>query len=117
MKRPWILWVLGGVAVLVVLAVLGADEVVVDKLFTLNDGQYMSFKLDEGTYKVEMTASGDGAAVKWVGCSCPGSTGEQSTCSTICELKSQGQLIVENPTVFGEGAGSSVTLKVTKTSS
>lgn len=116
MKRPWVLWVIGGVFVVILLAVLGADQVIVDKMFTLKDGEYMSFKLDEGTYKVEMTASGDGAAVKWVGCSCPGSTGEQQTFTTICELKNQGQLLVENPTVFGQGASSIVTLKVTKTS-
>ena len=86
-----------------------------DRFEWLKDGEQWAFKLDPGTYKIALTASGDGAAVEWVGSSCPGS-GPTATKSfeTICELSSTGQLLVKNPTVFGAGAAVSITLKVTK---
>jgi hypothetical protein len=91
-----------------------AEEIVVDTLESLDDGQFKAWKLDAGTYKVEMTASGDGASVKWVGSSCPGSE-QTAEYSSICEMKQTGQFIIENPTAFGAGASTTVTLKITST--
>jgi len=91
------------------------DVVIVDDLKILKDGEEWSFKLDAGTYKVELTASGDGASVSWVGSSCPGSGPRAvQTFSTICEMPGTGQLLVRNPSSFGMGQSVSITLKVTK---
>ena len=89
------------------------DEVVIDKLVSLKDGYGTAWKLDPGTYKVELTASDDGVVVKWIGSSCPAS-GVVTNYSTICELTQTGQMSVDNPSAFGMGAGSTVTVKVTK---
>ena len=83
-----------------------------DSLESLSDGEFKAWKLDPGMYKVEMTASGDGANVKWVGSSCPGS-GQTTEYSSICEMKQTGQFIIENPTTLGMGAASTVTIKIT----
>jgi hypothetical protein len=105
--------VLGVLGVCALVGCSAPDRVVIDKLVSLDDGHLTAWKLDPGTYKVEMTASTDGASVRWMGCSCPGS-GETKAYSTICELKETGQLIVENPSRFGMGAGTTVTVKVTR---
>lgn len=89
------------------------DSVVVDELEILADGASKIYKLDPGSYKVEMTASNDGAQVRWVGASC-GSSGQVTDLETACSLDKTGQLVVENPTEFGQGASTSVTIKVTK---
>ena len=92
-----------------------SDEVVVDELESVEGGQFVAWKLDPGTYKVELTASGDGAIVKWVGSSCPGSD-ETKSYSVTCEMTQTGQLIVENTGASGEGA-TTVTVKVTRVAS
>ena len=89
------------------------ETVVLDSLEALKDGEFKAWKLDPGTYKVELTASGDGAAVKWVGSTCPGAD-ETAEYSVTCEMKQTGQLIIENPTGFGIGATTTVTVKVTQ---
>lgn len=89
---------------------------VIDELESLKDGQFVAWKLDPGTYKVEMTASEDGTAVKWEGAPCPPS-GQTKHLSTICELKQTGQIVVENPTALGLGSGTTVTVKVTRLAS
>jgi hypothetical protein len=81
------------------------DVVIADKLDWLKD--------EPGRYKVEMTASADGASAEWVGCSCPGS-GETKSYSTICDVSGTSQLVIKNPTGFGMGASVSVTVKITK---
>jgi hypothetical protein len=103
----------------IILAALAAgcalpDRVVFDKLESLKDGEELSYKLDPGTYKVDVTASNDGVTVKFIGCSCPGATTETQSFSSICQFAQTGQVAVDNPTVFGSGAGSTVTLKITK---
>ena len=90
------------------------DEVVVDRMVSVKDGYGTSYKLDPGTYKVEVTASDDGVTVKFIGCSCPGSDKETENFSTICELTQTGQVTIDNPSVFGSGSGSTVTVKITK---
>ena len=89
------------------------DKVVCDTLVVLADGASHIFKLDPGTYKLDITASGDGASVEWIGAACPGST-ETSSLSTVCNLAQTGQLIVENPTVLGTGMSVSVTIKLVR---
>ena len=89
------------------------NRVVIDTQVALADGQSHAWKFEPGTYKVDMTASTDGATVTWVGCSCPGS-GETKAYSTTCELKETGQLLVVNPSTFGTSAGTTVTIKVTR---
>jgi hypothetical protein len=50
------------------------ERVLVDEAKWLQDGQSLSWKLNPGTYRVELTANNDGASVEWVGapCACSG---------------------------------------------
>ena len=93
------------------------DRVILDQLTDVGEGKFVAYKMEPGVYKVEVTASQDGVVVRWEGCSCPGSGKETKSFATICELKQTGQLVIENPTAFGLGAGSTVTVKVTRTHS
>ena len=88
------------------------EKVIVNEMRALSDGESVAYKLRPGVYALDFTAS-DGASAEWVGASCPAS-GEVKVFNTICELKQDGQLIVKNPTVWGNGATSSVTIKVTR---
>lgn len=104
-------------ALMLLLIIVGlvtpSDQVVVDELTVLKDGESRIWKLEPGSYKVEMTASDDGAAIRWIGSSC-GASGQVRELQTACRLEKTGQLIVENPTEFGVGASVSATVKVTK---
>jgi hypothetical protein len=111
-KLMWY-WALGGFTAMLVSCSSILDKVVVDRIDVLKDGEFSSFKLEPGTYKLELTASNDGASVEWIGANCPGS-GETKTYSSICEFAQTGQLIIKNPTVFGSGYSTSVTIKITK---
>jgi hypothetical protein len=94
------------------LSVLG-DQTIVDTQVTLKDGERVSYALDAGRYRIELTADKDGASVTWLGADCPAS-GERNSYSGLCELKGNGQVVIENPTSFGLGAGSIVTVKIIK---
>ena len=104
-------------ALMILLIIIGlvapSDTVVVDQLVVLQEGESQIWKLDTGSYKVEMTASDDGAQVRWIGSSC-GASGQVKELQMACPLETTGQLIVENPTEFGMGASVSVTVKVTQ---
>ena|SRR5258706_4145604 len=102
-------------AALVVMAVAscGSNQVVLDAMVSLKDGESNAWKLTPGLYRVAMTASGDGAQVEWVGTDCPKSP-EGKTYTGVCELRQDGQILVTNPTSFGMGQGTTVTVKVTK---
>jgi hypothetical protein len=121
MKRVLIgiLAAIGGIFLVLVAAVLVTqdeepkDVVVVDALEILKDGAMKVYKLDPGSYKVELTASNDGAQVRWIGANC-GSSGQVTSLDTACSLDRTGQLLIENPTEYGQGASTSVTVKVTK---
>ena len=89
------------------------DAVVADEFWTLKDGESHSLKLEPGMYRIEMTASGDGAQVEWVGADCAKST-EVKTYSSVCELTRTGQVVISNPTSFGMGQAATVTVKITK---
>ena len=104
-------------ALMLLLIIIGmltpSDKVVVDELAVLKDGESRIWKLDPGSYKVEMTASDDGAQVRWIGSSC-GASGQVNELQTACRLEKTGQLVVENPTDLGLGASVSATVKVTR---
>jgi len=89
------------------------DEVVVDYSGWLDDGDAVSWPLDPGTYYLEMAASGDGASIEWVGASCP-ETGQTNSFATTCTLTRRGKVVLRNPTVFGLGAATSVTIRITR---
>lgn len=91
------------------------DVIVIDYSQWLNDGASVSWKLEPGRYKLEMTANNDGAAVEWAGSNCP-KTQPMASLATICDMNNIGQLIVSNPTVFALGKPVSVTIRVTKLS-
>ncbi|HMS11379.1 MAG TPA: hypothetical protein PKE66_17950 [Pyrinomonadaceae bacterium] len=90
-----------------------ADQIVVDTMQVLKDGHGMSWRLDKGKYKLEMTANNDGATAEWVGGGCAKTEPIRSV-SMVCEMHSVGQLNVTNPTVFALGKDVSVTVRLTK---
>src|SRR5688572_11410864 len=89
------------------------DPVVIDAQKWLADGESASWKLEPGSYKLEMTASGDGARAEWVGSDCPETRSSEHLTMT-CEMPRTGQLIIKNHAVIGAGDPVSVTVKVTK---
>ena len=93
---------------------LSTDTVVYEELDILKDGNSFSIgPLDAAIYRLELTASGDGAAVEWIGGNCRG-TNEARLHTEECDLRQTGQVRVSNPTTFGMGKSSSVTVKITK---
>ncbi len=90
-----------------------APVVVLDTMETIPDGKAISYPVKPGLYRVEMTATGDGASVQWVGANCLGAK-EQTVFDGTCELLRDGQLVIGNPTTFGLGADTSVTIKLTR---
>ena len=89
------------------------DQVVVDYSNWLDDGASISWKMEPGIYRMELTANNDGATTEWVGGSCP-KTQPMREMTIRCQLPRTGQLVVTNPTVFALGKAVSVTVKVTK---
>jgi hypothetical protein len=73
----------------------------------------VTYRLEPGNYKLEMTANNEGAGTEWIGASCA-KTGQMRQLVTTCTLPTQGQLNITNPTTFGLGKQVSVTIKVTK---
>lgn len=88
--------------------------VVIDDMAVLDDGASRSWKLEPGNYKLEFSATGDGAEVEWAGSDCP-KTKEMTKLSTTCSMKQTGQLVVTNAATIGAGDNVSVTVKVTRT--
>ncbi len=102
--------------VLLALAASCSDDLgdtVVEWSGVIQDGKSISFLLTEGTYRLEMTATGDGASVEWLGGNCRG-TGQTNASNDICELTQSGRLTVANPSTFGFVSSSSVTVLVTE---
>jgi hypothetical protein len=89
------------------------DQVIVNDSNVLKDGAGISLPLAPGHYRLEMTASSDGATAEFVGGNC-GKTEATRQLDISCNMASQGQLVITNPTVFALGADVSVTVKVTK---
>lgn len=90
------------------------NQLILDELKVLDVGEGTALKLNPGMYRLEMTASGGGVTVQWVGAECLGSSQLTTSLSTVCELAGTGQLVVKNPSFLGLGAATSVTLKVTR---
>jgi hypothetical protein len=89
------------------------DLTVIDTQISLEEGKRVSYRLEPGRYRIEMTADKDGASITWVGTDCA-TTGERTSYSGLCEFPVIGQVVIENPTFLGLGAGTSVTIKITK---
>ena len=87
---------------------------VYDESQTLNDGDLLSLELAQGIYRLEMTATGDGATVDWLGGMCPGVGRQVNTHKEICELTQAGQVVITNPSSLGLGAPSMVTVVIYK---
>jgi len=87
---------------------------VFDESETLKDGEFMSVKLPQGVYRLEMTATGDGATVEWLGGKCLGADRQTNTHEETCELTQAGQVVIANPSSLGLGASSVVTVVIHK---
>jgi hypothetical protein len=95
------------------LTLAGCARVVVDNKGELKDGGQWEFPLASGTYKVEMHATGDGAALEWRGCDCRGTAAVRQYAAE-CRLPGGAKLIVRNPSLLNLGRGTNVVLKVTR---
>ena len=91
------------------------NQVVVDHITSLQDGASVSWKLEPGSYKLELTANNDGAIAEWIGGSCP-ATKPMRTMTVTCNMSGTGQLVISNPTTFGLGKDVNVTVKLTRLS-
>ena len=91
----------------------GCAKVAVDNKGELKDGGKWEFPLSRGTYRVEMLASGDGAALEWQGCGCRGIKAAKRY-SGDCRIAGSGKLVIRNPSLLHLGSPTQVTLKVTK---
>jgi len=90
------------------------DRVVLNDFGTIGEGESRAYRIETaGIYRLEMTASKDGAGVEWVGETCQG-VREAKSFNGICEYRSEGQIVISNPTTFGMGSDTTVTVKVTK---
>jgi hypothetical protein len=98
---------------LIILYACSSSKVVLNEFTSIADGKEVAYKVIPGMYRLELTSASDGAVVKWAGATCPPSE-EVTSYETLCELSTDGQLIVRNPTRFGNGPSISVTLKLTK---
>ena len=54
-----------------VAACKSSDKVVVDDFKSIADGQFWSYKLSKGLYRLEYTSGGEGASAEWAGGACP----------------------------------------------
>ena len=64
-----------------------APVVVYDKLKIIDDGASINIgPIDSGTYRLELTATGNGVEVLWPGSDCPGQTRETQSHTEICTL-------------------------------
>jgi hypothetical protein len=90
-----------------------APQVIYDEYKTIPDGGRVSIALDAGTYRLELTATGNGVEVLWPGSDCLGQTRETQSYTEICTLEQSGQFSISNPSMLGTGPSSHVTIKVT----
>jgi hypothetical protein len=90
------------------------SQVVVDWHGTLAEGVSMSWALEPGIYRLEMTSDHNGASVQWIPNSGCNNFGEVKVYDDECGLDIKGQLKVTNPTTFGLGPSEIVTVKVTR---
>lgn len=67
------------------------DQIVINDLKLLNDGAFITWQLEPGHYKLEMTANNDGASAEWVGANCP-KTQQMRQLAMECLLPTAGSL-------------------------
>ncbi|HNQ15477.1 MAG TPA: hypothetical protein PKM58_07935 [Pyrinomonadaceae bacterium] len=89
------------------------EQTIIDQTETLQDGAALHYKMNPGSYRLELTADNDGAGVEWLGGGCP-PTKQSRVATMTCEMKDYGQLIVSNPTVFALGKAVTVRVRVVK---
>jgi hypothetical protein len=94
--------------------IIPTDRPVIEWADGIRDGGNVAWKLPPGLYRLELTASNDGVTAEWLGANCP-KTRPMTVLGMTCDLPRTGQLVITNPTTFGLGASSSVTIKITKT--
>jgi hypothetical protein len=88
------------------------NQVVMQKQLHLRDGEAIILPLGEGPFSVHMTATGDGASLKWIGAPDCNGCGETSSCTSYCNLPRSGQVQVSNPTTLGLGATVTVSVDI-----
>lgn len=93
-------------------SMLATDAVVVDKATQLEDGRGIYWNIEPGRYKIELNSTSDGANIEWVGASCPGAN-EVKQYSIMCDMPTNGQVIVKNPTILGLGPAINVSIRIT----
>ncbi len=84
----------------------------IDQFEQLKDGESRTFRVRAGSYRLQVTATADGAGVTWAGPQCQNAK-ETRVYDSNCTLDQDGQLTISNPTTFGLGATSTVTIKLT----
>ena len=102
----------GGVADAVADHGVPHGRVTIDQFEQLKDGEQRTFRVRAGSYRLQVTATADGAGVTWIGPQCENAK-ETRVYDSNCILGQDGQLMVSNPTTFGLGATSTVTIKLT----
>lgn len=88
------------------------DTVIIDKATQLDDGRGISWSIKHGRYKLDLTSINGGANVEWVGATCPGGN-DITQYSLMCDMPTNGQLIIKNPTFLGLGSAINVSVKLT----
>ena len=89
------------------------DPVVINEQFPLKDGAGKVLKLEPGTYRVEITATGDGASIEWAGAACTQAK-KTKVYNTTCTVTQTSQMTIMNPTLLGLGSDVMATVKVTR---
>lgn len=74
----------------------------------------MTWELDPGKYRLEMTSSPYGASVDWLPSTGCLNAGEVKAYGSECTISIRGQVKVANPTTFGLGPSETVTVRVSK---
>lgn len=80
--------------------------------FTLTEGETRQFVIPSGSYRIDMTATAEGASLRWAEPGCAKS-GESRSHSVLCQFDSPRTIIIENPTWLSMGGTAVVTLLVT----
>lgn len=91
---------------------ISTDTVILEKAMQLQDGSGSSWNLSAGRYKLELSSANGGADVEWIGASCTGAS-ESQQYSVICDMLTNGQLIIKNPTLLGLGPSINISVKIT----
>lgn len=89
-------------------------EVLVNTTITLAEFNYISYTLDTGIYKVEVSSSNNGVTLNWSGSSNCSYNPENTLHNATCTMNQLGQLVVTNPSTWGLGGSEVVAIKITK---